>query len=165
MARSIYPSIPSPGNDLPSLQVTLGAMRQSLNMLILNAQNPNPNFAPSSAAQVFVTHAQLKKLNLVGEAGPQGSKGDQGLTGPAGPPGPSGAGGTPSTTPPLMDGITAVGTSTAFARGDHVHPSDTSVPVFATLPINAANDAAAATAGVPVGGVYRNGSVLMVRII
>jgi hypothetical protein len=29
---------------------------------------------------------------------------------------------------------------------------------------NAANDAAAATAGVPVGELYRNGSVLMVRI-
>lgn len=35
---------------------------------------------------------------------------------------------------------------------------------FATLPTNAANDAAAAGAGVPVGGVYRNGSVLMVRV-
>ena len=87
MARSIYPIIPAPGNDLPSLQATLGAMRQSLNMLILNAQNPNPNFAPSSAAQVFVTHDQLRKLNLIGEAGPQGSKGEQGLPGPAGPPG------------------------------------------------------------------------------
>ena len=94
MARSIYPIIPAPGNDLPSLQATLGAMRQSLNMLILNAQNPNPNFAPSSAAQVFVTHDQLRKLNLIGEAGPQGSKGEQGLPGPAGPPG-SGTPGPP----------------------------------------------------------------------
>lgn len=30
-----------------------------------------------------------------------------------------------STTTPLMDGIAAVGTETAFARGDHRHPSDT----------------------------------------
>lgn len=30
-----------------------------------------------------------------------------------------------STAPPLMDGTAAVGTSNAFARGDHVHPSDT----------------------------------------
>ena len=30
---------------------------------------------------------------------------------------------------------------------------------------NAANDAAAATAGVPVGELYRNGSILMVRIV
>lgn len=30
---------------------------------------------------------------------------------------------------------------------------------------NAANDGAAAAAGVPVGGVYRNGSVLMIRVV
>lgn len=35
---------------------------------------------------------------------------------------------------------------------------------FLPLPANAANDAAAAAAGVQVGGVYRNGSVLMVRV-
>jgi polygalacturonase len=35
---------------------------------------------------------------------------------------------------------------------------------FSPLPPIAANDAAAATAGVPVGGVYRNGSVMMVRV-
>ena len=31
----------------------------------------------------------------------------------------------PSTATPLMDGTAAVGTSTAYARGDHRHPSDT----------------------------------------
>ena len=31
-----------------------------------------------------------------------------------------------STTTPLMDGTAAVGTELAFARGDHVHPTDTS---------------------------------------
>ena len=31
-----------------------------------------------------------------------------------------------STTTPAMDGTASVGTETAFARGDHVHPSDTS---------------------------------------
>lgn len=31
-----------------------------------------------------------------------------------------------STSAPLMDGTAAVGSETAFARGDHVHPSDTS---------------------------------------
>jgi hypothetical protein len=36
---------------------------------------------------------------------------------------------------------------------------------FTSLPVNALNDAAAATAGVPVGGVYRNGSILMVRTV
>jgi hypothetical protein len=35
---------------------------------------------------------------------------------------------------------------------------------FGTLPVNAANDAAAATAGVAIGGTYRNGSVLQVRV-
>lgn len=33
-------------------------------------------------------------------------------------------GASASTATPLMDGTAAVGTSTAFARGDHVHPSD-----------------------------------------
>jgi hypothetical protein len=32
------------------------------------------------------------------------------------------------------------------------------------MPPDAANDAAAAAAGVPVGGLYKNGSVLMVRV-
>jgi hypothetical protein len=36
--------------------------------------------------------------------------------------------------------------------------------VFTSLPTNAANDAAAASAGVVVGGIYRNGSILMVRV-
>ena len=31
-----------------------------------------------------------------------------------------------STTSPKMDGIATVGTETAFARGDHIHPTDTS---------------------------------------
>lgn len=30
--------------------------------------------------------------------------------------------------------------------------------------VNASNDAAAALLGVPIGGMYRNGSVLMVRV-
>ena len=30
--------------------------------------------------------------------------------------------------------------------------------------INAVDDVAAASAGVPIGGMYRNGSVLMVRV-
>ena len=34
-------------------------------------------------------------------------------------------GASASTTEPLMDGTAAVGTSTAFARGDHRHPTDT----------------------------------------
>jgi hypothetical protein len=37
----------------------------------------------------------------------------------------SSGGAAPSSTPPLMDGIVAVGTGTTFARADHVHPTDT----------------------------------------
>lgn len=36
--------------------------------------------------------------------------------------------------------------------------------MFATLNVNAANDAAAATAGVPIGAFYRNGSVVQMRV-
>lgn len=32
---------------------------------------------------------------------------------------------TASSSTPIMDGTAAVGTSTAYARADHVHPSDT----------------------------------------
>ena len=137
MAKSIYPSIPSPGNDAASQRATLDAMRQSLTMMIMNAQAPNPNFSPSASSQVFVTYDALKKMNVSGVQGAPGQKGDQGLTGPAGQPGAPG--------PPGAD----------FG----------SVPVFTPLPPNAANDAAAATAGVPVNGVYRNGSILMVRVV
>jgi hypothetical protein len=42
-----------------------------------------------------------------------------------GPQGPAGAG-SPSTVPPIMDGVATVGISTNFSREDHVHPSDTS---------------------------------------
>lgn len=36
------------------------------------------------------------------------------------------AGATPSSVTPLMDGVAAIGTDGSFARGDHVHPTDTS---------------------------------------
>lgn len=77
--KTIYPSIPAPGNDTASLRATVDAMRQTLTMVIMNAQNPNPNFTPSSASQVFVTQDQLKASGVVGPTGP---------TGPQGPPGP-----------------------------------------------------------------------------
>lgn len=57
--KSIYPSIPSPGNDMDSIRATLDAVRQSMTMIIMNAQEPNSNYTPSSAAQVFVTNARL----------------------------------------------------------------------------------------------------------
>ena len=58
-SKSIYPSIPSPGNDPESMRATLEALRQAMTMVILNAQVPNAGYAPSSAAQVFVTQKDL----------------------------------------------------------------------------------------------------------
>jgi hypothetical protein len=78
--RTIYPSIPDPGNTLQTITACLSAVKQTLQMIIINAQNPNPNYTPSSAAQVFVTHDQLSALGLVGKQGPPG------------PPGPAGSG-------------------------------------------------------------------------
>lgn len=37
-----------------------------------------------------------------------------------------GGGAEPSSTLPVMDGVANVGTETAYARGDHIHPADTS---------------------------------------
>jgi hypothetical protein len=54
--------------------------------------------------------------SLVGPQGVQGPQGAQGVPGA----------GSPSTIPPLMDGVATVGTSTNFSREDHVHASDTS---------------------------------------
>jgi hypothetical protein len=41
----------------------------------------------------------------------------------------------------------------------------TSDPLGLASLFNCANDGAAASSGVPVGGLYRNGSVLMVRVV
>ena len=141
--KSIYPSIPSPGNDPGTQRATLDALRQSMTMLIMNAQNPNPNFSPSAASQTFVTHDELKASGVVGAQGPSG---------PQGPPGPG-----------IAEAPTDVNTYGRKAL--------TWQPVlaaqnaqFVALPVNAVDDAAAATAGVPLRGIYRNGSQLMVRV-
>lgn len=59
----------------------------------------------------------------------------------------------------------SVGVSDADVVSGIVTKNATSgvVRLNATL-VNAVDDAAAATAGVPVGGLYRNGSVVMVRV-
>lgn len=64
MARTIYPSIPDPGNTLATIVPCLNAIKQTLQMIIINAQTPNPNYTPSSAAQVFVTNARLQQLGV-----------------------------------------------------------------------------------------------------
>jgi hypothetical protein len=59
------------------------------------------------------------------------------------------------------------GTSRAWDGVKWVASSGVSIAggiVFSVLPTNAANDAAAATAGVLVKGVYRTGSALQIRV-
>jgi hypothetical protein len=112
-------------------------------MITMNAQNPNPNFSPSAAAQVFVTKDELKSTGVVGSQGPAG---------PQGPPGP-GIAEAPNDT------------NTYGRHGLTWQPVILSAsPVFNPLPPQAVNDAAAAAAGVQIGGAYLNGSQFMVRI-
>jgi hypothetical protein len=59
-----------------------------------------------------------------------------------------------STNAPNYIALLSVTTGITFAKPLTLNP----------LPTNAANDPAAATAGVPVGGVYRNGNAMMVRV-
>jgi hypothetical protein len=133
-----------------------------------------------------------------GAAGPTGATGPQGptgATGATGPPGPvpeaptdgqsyarrgsdatwqvaGSGGGTPSSAPPLMDGTAAAGSATAYSRGDHVHPTDTSllplaggtltgpvlstsrVSVTAAEPAGLANGTVLASANVVSGKAY-----------
>lgn len=42
---------------------------------------------------------------------------------------------------------------------------DSNNRLMASAPTNAANDAAAAAAGVPLGGFYRNGNALQIRLV
>jgi hypothetical protein len=141
--KSIYPSIPSPGSTPESQRATLDAMRQSLTMIIMNAQAPSPNMSASTASQVFATKADLMA---------SGVKGDQGPSGPQGPPGP---------------GI-AEAPSDTNTYGRHALTWQPVLlaqnPVFVVLPVNAPDDATAASLGVQPKGIYRNGSVLMVRV-
>ena len=97
-----------------------------------------------------------------GLPGSQGPAGTQGPQGPRGDPGPTAvsaqSGNTatlgsdglifvptlppPSNAVPSMDGVAATGTATAWAQGDHIHPSDTS-----RMPVKGAIDGAQAPAG------------------
>lgn len=56
----------------------------------------------------------------------------------------------PATAAPLMDGTAAVGTSTKYAREDHVHPTDTSRA--AASHVHSASDITSGTLGVARGG-------------
>lgn len=63
-------------------------------------------------------------------------------------------GATASTSAPLMDGTAAVGTSTAFARGDHVHPSDTSKVDVSTFNTAMAQATTALNTKLSINGSY-----------
>lgn len=53
----------------------------------------------------------------------------------------------------------------AVQSGTSVKVTAAQIKTYATAPYgNFPNDAAATAGGVPVGGIYRNGSVLMVRV-
>jgi hypothetical protein len=144
MAKSIYPSIPMPGLTLNTLAPAVEALRQTVNLIILNGLSPNPGYTPSETAQVFVTYAALTKIGVVGPRGPQG---------PPGAPGTPGIGEAPNDVNTYgRHNLNWTQVLTALN------------PVLSALPVNAASDTAAAIAGVPVNGIYRNGSVLMVRV-
>ena len=59
----------------------------------------------------------------------------------------SGAGSSPSSTTPKMDGTAAAGSETAYARGDHIHPTDTSRAPLASPTFTGTPKAPTATAG------------------
>lgn len=56
-------------------------------------------------------------------------------------------GSVPTTTIPGMDGTAAVGTETKFARGDHIHPTDTSRAPVASPGLTGTPTAPTATTG------------------
>jgi hypothetical protein len=61
----------------------------------------------------------------------------------------------PATTTPNMDGGAAVGTSTNFARADHVHPTDTSRAAVSALPVpSAVNPIVDGTATIGTSAAY-----------
>lgn len=71
------------------------------------------------------------------------------------------AAGSPATTAPIMDGTAAVGTSTDYARADHVHPSDTSRAAASDLAAKAdkitevtVSTAGAVTQALDAGKIY-----------
>ena len=139
MSKSIYPSIPSPGKDPESMRACLDAIRQTMTMIIINAQNPSPNYTPSSAAQIFVTNAQL--------AAKTASKSKSGAS-------------TAATTTAQLKARVPI----THLPPPPVPTPPQAVPHFTHLPVQALDDDEARDRGVPAGGVYRNGSQLMVRV-
>ena len=158
-----YPSIPIHSGDLKSMGDAVNAMRQTVSLLIVNQQQPSQPTL-TKASQVFATTDHVAQaISSASVAGPAGPPGKDG------PPGPAGAPGTGFPDAPI-DGFYYARFNRTWNKvlglsGGVMTGSLTLVnAVFSPLPVDAANDSAAATAGVPVGGVYKNGSVLMVRV-
>jgi hypothetical protein len=116
-----------------------------------------------------------------GIAGPTGPQGATGLRGPTGPPGSGGTGPTGATGatgaastvtgPTGSTGPTGAASTVTGPTGPTGPSAGPTGPTGATGPsfdlsslVNAANDTVAAVGGVAVNGLYRNGSVLMVRV-
>jgi hypothetical protein len=155
-----FPSIPIPSADIPSMYQAVSAIRQTVQLLIVNQQQPSQPTL-TKAAQIFATTAHVaqsinENTGPPGPAGAQGPSGPQGPAGPAGPPGSDSGGG-------LAD---APSNGAYYGRVNASWGAvlAASSPKFSSLPPNAADDSAAASAGVPVSGIYRNGSILMVRV-
>lgn len=86
--------------------------------------------AAGAAPTVSVTDDGTKKIIAFGI--PKGDKGDTGATGATGPQGPKGDTGSVEALPyaataPKAPGTASAGTAESIARGDHVHPAQTSV--------------------------------------
>ncbi len=92
--------------------------------------------------------------------GPIGATGSTGSTGPAGPAGAAGPRGTTGVTGPT-------GATGMLGNSGATGPTGPMGTVSGVLPALAdeVDDASAAAALVPVNGLYRNGSVLMVRVV
>ena len=115
-----------------TLEVTITAQREgkSFRCVITDA---NSDSVTSNEAMLhmskLVDATQLDAdLKSVADAIRSKSGGSSPLAFPAGFTGAIGGlnNATPASSTPLMDGTAAVGTSTDYARADHVHPSDTS---------------------------------------
>jgi hypothetical protein len=84
-SNSPYPSIPVPTNTVVSMYNAMLTMRQTIQLLIVNAQTPSgPTL--EAASQIFAKSSALE--SITGTVGPPGPPGVQGAQGPAGPPGP-----------------------------------------------------------------------------
>lgn len=79
---TIYPSLPLPTNTVQSMYSVMLAMRQTIELLIVNAQAPS-QATLTIASQTFATKESVAGIGTI--QGIQGPAGPPGNTGPAGP--------------------------------------------------------------------------------